>query len=552
MSAGAAPFDRLSVSAGRWTLGPVAIGYVTLVVAYLATRLALVWRLPWHYDEAVFAGWTLQGYENVESRFLPLASGQQTLLEWLGMGGMRLGLEPVTSLRFVSLSAGLITLVLVAMLARRLAGEPAGVAAAALYVVLPYTLVYSVAGLYDPLAAMLVVAALLLQIEIAERPRLGLALLLGLVLAAALLTKLTATIALSLLPLSAIAFDWSPEARPRRLAAWLGSIFVALLIAWLGSRILHLSDLNDDLQPARDALLGDHSLREGLGSLSHWVAQNGPAYSWALVAYVTPVVFIAAIIGAVAGIRRTPRRTAIVVAWVVLPYVAVIVLASFPAIRWLLVAVPPLEALAGVGVVAVCAHARELGRTPRSSTWFAVGAVGVLVLPAVAFSGRILARPSTAWYPGRDRFEFTDGAAWAHASSAIGRLAAGRPMQVVIAGYGADQPRLHLRSATNITLVEQGTAPADGALYLLQYGIEPAPRPAGLGWRQVGRFPAAAGRDPVLLFRSAGVANGRTATSAAELRAAIGGSDADYDAFVAAHPAVKTWLEALLRAEEPQ
>ena len=169
MSVAASP-DTGTVGRARTSvLNPVVIGYALAVVGYLATRLSLVWRLPWHYDESVFAGWTLQGYENVESRFLPLASGQQTLLEWLGMGGMRLGLEPVTSLRFVSLSAGLITLVLVAMLARRLAGEPAGVAAAALYVVLPYTLVYSVAGLYDPLAAMLVVAALLLQIEIAEQ-----------------------------------------------------------------------------------------------------------------------------------------------------------------------------------------------------------------------------------------------------------------------------------------------------------------------------------------------------------------------------------------------
>jgi 4-amino-4-deoxy-L-arabinose transferase-like glycosyltransferase len=167
---------------------------------------------------------------------------------------MELGLEPVTAVRFVSFTASALTLAVVATFAARLFGDWAGLMAGALYPLLPFTVLYSVLGLYDPLATLFITTAMALQYEHARQPRLDLALLLGLTFAGGVLTKLTAYSALYLLPVSALAFDWSRAALPRRLFTWLGGLTLALLLAFVATRIILLSELADDLATARQQL----------------------------------------------------------------------------------------------------------------------------------------------------------------------------------------------------------------------------------------------------------------------------------------------------------
>jgi hypothetical protein len=41
----------------------LAFGYVAVGITFVVTRLLLIWRFPPHMDEATFAQWTLNGYE---------------------------------------------------------------------------------------------------------------------------------------------------------------------------------------------------------------------------------------------------------------------------------------------------------------------------------------------------------------------------------------------------------------------------------------------------------------------------------------------------------
>ena len=141
--------------------------WVGIAFVYAASRAALLWRFPPHVDETLYATWTAAGFDHSASVFVALSRGQQPLLEWLGMGFMQLGAGPLLAVRLVSFFAGLGTLALVGVLGHRLGGRSTALVAGGLFAILPFFLVYSVIGLYDPLATLFVTAAVVLLIRLA-------------------------------------------------------------------------------------------------------------------------------------------------------------------------------------------------------------------------------------------------------------------------------------------------------------------------------------------------------------------------------------------------
>ena len=65
------------------------------------------------------------------------------------------------------------------------------------------------------------------------------------------------------------------------------------------------------------------------------------------------------------------------------------------------------------------------------------------------------------------------------------------------------------------------------------------PRASGLSWRRSWTYARPRSGVPVNLYQSGVVINLKFAGSPDELRAGIGGTDADYDAYLRAHPAPK-------------
>ncbi len=289
--------------------------------------------------------------------------------------------------------------------------------------------------MYDPLAGMFVALALVLQLELAKRPRLDVALVLGAVIAGGLLTKLTTSVALYLLPLSALVFDWSRLGLRRRLGAWLGYAGISLVIAWAGYQVLKLSDFYDDLGPGRE-VLAQHGVGEALSRPWHWLSANWPTYQDALLGYLTIPLVLAAVLGAVVGLRRTPLLAGLLACWFVLPAAAIVLLADFPYTRWLTVAIPALVPLLALGIVWLLDALRD--RMPGSRGRVAVAAAVVVGFgPALLFDARVLATPTDAPYPGDDLAafvtQFSAGAIWEDVADDLTALAAGRPV-VVAAG----------------------------------------------------------------------------------------------------------------------
>src|SRR5215213_1770745 len=254
-----------------WTRGAVA-GAATIVAAYVATRAVFADDFPYFLDEGIYAVFSDRAAGSVDDLFASLTFGPRVLQTWLGIPLIKLGLSPLHAMRGISVVAGLATVAVVALIARRLGGRPAGLAAAACCVALPLLLVHDGIGIIEPLLTLLMAAALYVQIELARRPDLRLGVGLGLLLGAGVLAKETAWAAVVLLPVSLLCFDWSREARNRRLRTWLGGAVIAVAGAVAAELLMRSSDYYSDLEKLRETPLYtvrslDDVLRDPFGSL---------------------------------------------------------------------------------------------------------------------------------------------------------------------------------------------------------------------------------------------------------------------------------------------
>src|SRR5947208_6022040 len=92
---------------------PEALAAAGIVVLYFVTRLLLLWRMPHFIDEATHAGWTYDAFHHPADRFESLTQAKEPLLVWLATGFMKLGANPLTAIRWVTFSAGLLTMTMV-------------------------------------------------------------------------------------------------------------------------------------------------------------------------------------------------------------------------------------------------------------------------------------------------------------------------------------------------------------------------------------------------------------------------------------------------------
>lgn len=540
------------VAGRKIRLRTVRAGVVALGVVYVAVRLMLVWRFPPHVDEALFARWTLEGFEDRHLLFLPLAFGNNPMQEWVGIGVMHLGVEPLTALRLVSLASGLVALFVVAWLARELGGDRAALAAALVWAVLPFTVVYGAVGLTDPLVTALVAVAMALQLAIARRPRLVLALLLGVVIGVGLLTKLTMTIALWLMPLGALVFDWQQQALRSRLLRWLGSLALAVAVSALCYQVLRLSDAYAISGEQRDVLVSMHSVGAFLDDPARWLRDNWTSYRVAFRGYLTVPLVVTAAVGVAAVLRTVPRLGLFFVGWLVLPLAAVVALADTPFVRWLTILLPALVPLIGVGVVEIVSAAeRLLGRArPVVRSIVALGVLVVLLAPALAWDVRTLSDPVTQVYPGRDDVdyvtEWSAGGPWLELAPILRRVPGSA--SVAWAGGGYEYLDVVLRGEALVILPRNDLPVEPGAVLGIENRGQLLPGPGPLEWHRLRAFARPRDGVPVVLYERGVRVGAHVATTPMDLDRLLGGGAERY---LGTHPAVSAWKRAWLRAHSP-
>jgi 4-amino-4-deoxy-L-arabinose transferase-like glycosyltransferase len=415
-----------------------------IVAFYLATRLSFVNRFPYFFDEGTYGDFTYRGSVALKDVWYSMTIGREPLQIWFGIVWVKLGFSPLMAMRIVALLSGLLTLPVLFLLGRRLADDWVGLAAAGLYAVLPFFVVHNGIGIMESLVVLIVATALLLQIDLARRPRLPLAAALGAVVAAGILTKENTKPALALIPLSLLCFDWDPRGRRERLVRWLQGIGIVAAIAVLADRVLTLSPYYDDFQRLRESLF--YTTRKPADVIADPFASWGEAidaYAPAFLEYVTVPMLVAFAVGTVIALRRRPRLTLVMLAWIALPLVISLSFTTLPYPRHVMYLLPPALPLMAYALVEGVRWIAA--RLPRRAAVAVSVVAGVLVFAqALRLDARVLAHPDTGPYPGLDQEQYVEqgGTVWPPAVEAIRSRARGP--RVVILGLTSIPDTLRL------------------------------------------------------------------------------------------------------------
>jgi 4-amino-4-deoxy-L-arabinose transferase-like glycosyltransferase len=389
--------SRPWVDRPRHTVAAIA----ALLALYALVHLALLWRFPWFVDETFFASFaqTVQG--DPSQRFIALTDHKGLIVTWLGAVLVRLDVPPVEAMRLISIASGAVAAAATGFIAWRWWSPRFAIAAAALVAFIPYFFVHASVGIYDPFVAAGCMVALALQLELARRPRLDVALLLGITLGITLLAKPTGALAIALWPASLAVFDWRAPRVRSRLAAWAGLVVLAIFVTLCLWSLSRLSPLAYTPAPENHRTIGD-LLADPFGTLS----EVAPTMARTLWGYLTPPGLALAIWGLVRVVATRDRVGLVVAAWALAGLAAYLLLTLWAFPRYGLQAVAPLSLLIVIGGDDLWRRARARFGLRR------VAAVAAfLALPLVVLDAWVLVSPKDAPYPGVDREQYVSGQA---------------------------------------------------------------------------------------------------------------------------------------------
>ena len=386
----------------------VALIVGVLAAAFLATRLALLWRFPWFVDETTFATFAKQVHGDIGQFFVAEGDKKGLLASWLGAALITAGIDPVTAMRLLAAGGAALAAACGGLIARRLYGLREGLLTGAIVALGPFFFVTASIGVYDSLVTGLVTAAVLVALRLAERPRIATALLLGALVGAGLLTKPTAWVTAVVLPATLLLIDATSAERRRRLLRGAAHAAGALVVAYAIASLARLTPLYDRPIPIRNQRsLGDILGHPGLPLLKDVLAN----IAWMLTELLGYLTFPGVVL-AIAGGRRGLAAPAP-------PDGGARRVGADPCCsrwrscrltanaRYLATAIVPLAAFVAIGAFA--AWDAVLARFPqRPRLGRAIASAGALaaLLPALVFNASVLTDPASASYPGLDEHQY--------------------------------------------------------------------------------------------------------------------------------------------------
>jgi 4-amino-4-deoxy-L-arabinose transferase-like glycosyltransferase len=385
---------------------PLAIA-CALAAAYLATRLALLWRFQWFVDETTFASFAKQVHGDLGQLFIAESDKKGLFASWLGAGLIATGIDPVTAMRLLAAAGAALAAACGGLIMRRLYGLREGLLTAGLVALGPFFLVTASVGVYDSLVTGLVTAAVLIALHLAERPRVATAVLLGAVAGAGLLTKPTAWVTAAVLPATLLLIDATSPGLRRRVLRSAACAAGALALAYAIAQVARLTSLYDRPIPIRNQRgLGDIAGHPGLPLLRDVLANVAWMFT-ELLGYLTFPGLVLAVAGAAIAWRRRRRPTAVLAVWAGAVMLSMALLPLTANARYLATAIVPLAGFVAVGAFA--AWDTVLARwpqRPRLARSVAGAGAAAALLPALLFNASVLADPAGASYPGLDEHQY--------------------------------------------------------------------------------------------------------------------------------------------------
>jgi hypothetical protein len=367
-----------------------------LLALHAASRLYGLMRLPVFLDEAIHVEWAFKA--RAAGGVLGVTDGSRYLPISLYASVLPAADDPLRAARLVSVAGGAVGLAALAGLGAVLYDRRVGLAAGALYVALPFTLVYDRMALVDGLLTTLTVSALLFGALWARSGCWHWALLAGAAAGASAATKLYGILVVASTGACVLAMSAGPRSRSRRRALLRQSpLFVAAVLAFLVPVLRDFAStrrfIAENLWVFRTDPEASFSLAENL-----WLGLVWPAD------YLTPPGFAVGLVALAAALRAGPAVDRLL-ASLVLGWWFFFVLAGgrdwFP--RYLLPAVPSLLLLVAARASRLARASDTARHVPRRLAW----CVGVLWAGwCLWFGHAVVTDPARAPLPDADRWQY--------------------------------------------------------------------------------------------------------------------------------------------------
>lgn len=172
-----------------------------ILILFFFLRLYNLTIIPVFVDEAIYIRWSQVMRAEQTLRFLPLSDGKQPLFMWLTIPFFKIFSDPLVAGRMVSILGGLGNLAGISTLTFLLFKDVrAAWFSAFLYAIAPFTVFFDRMALVDSLLACFGIWTFIFGILLVIYQRLDLAMIAGMVLGGALLTKSPAMFFATLLP----------------------------------------------------------------------------------------------------------------------------------------------------------------------------------------------------------------------------------------------------------------------------------------------------------------------------------------------------------------
>jgi 4-amino-4-deoxy-L-arabinose transferase-like glycosyltransferase len=298
----------------------ITIAALILLAAYFLTRIYHILDLPIFTDEAIYVRWAQIAKSDANWRFISLTDGKQPLFIWIAMLLMKPIHDPLLAGRIVSVLAGLgSTIGMFFLASETFKNRKIGVLASALYILFPFALVYDRLALYDSLVSMFIIWSLFFEILLVRRLRLDIAMILGMIVGAGMLTKTNADFALILLPFSLILFNFKDKKWKQHLGKWIIFALVAALIANVMYAILRLSPFYHIIEEKNYTFI--YPFKEWLTHPFTYLFSNFRAmWNW-LLGYATAP-FLVLILSAFLIGKKFLKENLLLFVWFIAPFMA--------------------------------------------------------------------------------------------------------------------------------------------------------------------------------------------------------------------------------------
>lgn len=310
--------------------------FFLLIFFYFFSRLYQLVKIPVFVDEAIYVRWSQVMRSEQTLRFLPLSDGKQPLFMWATIPFLKIFSDPLSAGRFVSVIAGLIGLVGLGVLSFLLFKKTKlALAAMFFYLIAPFTFFFDRMALVDSLLSAFGIWSFVFAVLLGKFKRLDLAMILGIVLGGAMLTKSPAIFFIVLSLLTVLVLNYRYKILNIKsfvlMAVVLFFAFAIYNILRLGPNFQMIALRNKDYVWPIEEILKHPSdpLKPHL--------QDIVRYYWY---YLTPPVFLLGLVGLVYGLQVASYEFLLILFWFTVPLFAQSALAKVFTARYILYSVP--------------------------------------------------------------------------------------------------------------------------------------------------------------------------------------------------------------------